>query len=340
MIVPCYNYGDLLEGCLRSVLTQEGVEVSVLVIDDLSTDGSADVARRLARGEERVELREHHENMGLIATANDGLEWAQGEYVVLLSADDQLAPVSLQRAAATMDSHPHVGLVYGRALFAREDRPFPPEPAGRWRGTKLWSGEDWIRLRCRSGHSCISSPEAVVRTSIQRAVGGYDPGCHHTSDLNMWLRIASVSDVAYVRGAPQAIYRVHADSMLRSGWEPMNDLRERRAAFDAFFAACAAELEEPERLRSIAARTLARQALWRASRYVDRGVDEHTVEHLTAFALDVYPDSRHLREWRGLALRRWIGAGRSLVFAPFILTGAAHRLRHHANWMRLRFRGI
>lgn len=339
VIVPCYNYGHFLEGCLTSVLAQEGVDVSVLVIDDCSTDDSVDVGRRLARTDDRIEFRAHRENVGLIPTANEGLEWAQGDYVVLLSADDLLVPGCLYRATTVMSRHANVGLVYGRSLFAREGRPLP-KFAGRWRGTKVWSGADWIRLRCRSGHSCISSPEAVVRNSIQRAVGGYDQACFHTSDLNMWLRIAAVADVAHIRGAPQAIYRIHAGSMLRSQEGPMIDLQERRAAFDSFNAACASKLDEHHRLQALAARTLARQALWRASRYVDRGTEEDLVEELTNFALDVYPDSRHLHEWRGLRMRKWIGAGRSLSFPPFIVTGAIHRLRYHASWVRLRHRGI
>ncbi|MFI5005718.1 MAG: glycosyltransferase [Solirubrobacterales bacterium] len=368
VIVPCFNYGHLLEGCLASVLSQEGVDVRVLVIDDRSTDDSAAAAARLAEREERVELRLHTENMGLIATANEGLEWAPGEYVVLLSADDLLVPGSLRRASEVMARHPNVGMVYGKTLQAAEGRPFP-EPSGRWRSTKVWSGADWVRIRCRSTYNCISSPEVVVRSSVQRAVGGYDPACHHSSDLNMWLRIAAVADIAYVRGVPQAIYRVHSDSMLRSAASTMVDLRERRIAFDSFFASRpgqpgpsvplkADRIEadrrvnqlpgggperdhlETDRLRRMAARTLARQALWRASRAVDQGAADGVVRELAGFALDVYPDARRLREWRGLRLRQWIGAGRSLRFPPFIATGAAHRLRSHAIRMRWRLRGI
>jgi len=339
VIVPCYNYGHFLEGCLSSVLAQESVEVSVLIIDDRSTDDSAEVGRRLAAQDDRIEFRAHRENAGLIATANEGLEWAQGDYVVLLSADDQLVPGCLHRATTVMTKHTNVGLVYGRSLFAREGRPLP-EPAGRWRHTKIWSGTDWIRLRCRSAYNCISSPEVVVRNAVQRAAGGYDPACRHASDLNMWLRIAAVSDVAHIRGAPQAIYRIQGDGMLRSHNTPMVDLCERRAAFDSFFARPASKLQAPQQLQAMAARALARQALWQASRAVDRGVVDGHVEQLTGFALDVYPETRRLREWRGLRLRQWIGAGRSLLFPPFIITGAAHRLRHHANWKRLRFRGI
>ena len=86
-----------------------------------------------------------------------------------------------------------------------------------------------------------------MRTSVQRRVGAYDPACYHTSDLNMWLRIAAVADVAYVRGAVQALYRIHADSMLRSDADPMVDLRERRVAFERFFAEAGRELPGHER---------------------------------------------------------------------------------------------
>ncbi len=336
VIVPCFNYGHLLEGCLASVLSQEGVEVRVLVIDDRSTDDSAEVARRLAERDGRIEVRPHRENMGLIATANEGLEWAPGEYVVLLSADDLLVPGSLRRATEVMAKHPDVGMVYGKTLQASEGRPLP-EAAGRWRTTKVWSGADWIRIRCRSTYNCISSPEVVVRSSVQRAVGGYDPACHHTSDLNMWLRIAAVADIAYIRGVPQAVYRVHADSMLRSEASDILDLRERRIAFESFLASCPVPTE---RLHTMVSRTLARQALWRASRLVDRGAPDAQVQELRSFALDVHPDAPHLREWWGLTVRQWIGAGRSLRFPPFIATGAAHRLRSHVIRMRWRLRGI
>jgi hypothetical protein len=132
--------------------------------------------------------------------------------------------------------------------------------------------------------------------------------------------------------------------MLRSGQGPMRDLRERRAAFDSFFASGGPALADRDRLQALAARTLARQALWRASRAYDRdqvhGPDALPVEELVAFALDVCPAARDLREWRGLQLRRRLGAGRSRLFPPFLATGAAHRLRGHIGQLRWARRGV
>lgn len=339
VIVPCYNYGQFLAGCVASVLNQSGVEVQLLIVDDCSTDSSAAVARELSERHEQIEFRQHSQNMGLIPTANEGLEWAEGDYVVLLSADDLLVPGSLQRSTTIMTELPQVGMVYGRPIMAAAERPIAT-PSNSWRTTDVWPGAKWIRERCRSGHNCISSPEALVRMSVQRAVGGYDPSCHHTSDLNMWLRIAAVADIAYIRGAPQAIYRVHALSMWRSQDGYLSEIQERRAAFDSFFSFCASNLDRPDELRATVARTLARQALWRASRAVDHAAGGDVVADLVEFAFDVYPDSHRLREWRGLVIRRKIGAGRSLIFFPFIATGIAHRLRHLVGHARLRRRGV
>jgi glycosyltransferase involved in cell wall biosynthesis len=335
VVVPCYGYGSVLEGCVRSVLAQEDVDVQVLVIDDCSPDATPGVARALAAVDARVEYHRQERNRGLISTVNHGLELSRGDYVAVVSADDLLTPGSLARAAAVMERLPRVGLVYGRAPYWHEDVPMPAT-TGRWRGTTVWRGRDWIATRCRSAHNCISSPEVVVRAKAYRAAGPYDPRCTHASDLNMWLRIAAVADVAYVRGVPQAIYRVHGDSMLRSTHSALGDLRERRMAFDAFFSGAGARLPDAPSLRAAAAQALARQALWQASRAIDRGeVADIPVDDLVAFALDVDPGARRLREWHGHRVRRRLGAGRSRLFVPFLATGAAHRVKGHvarARW--------
>lgn len=370
VIVPCFNYAEYLPECVESILGQEEVDVRVLVVDDCSPDDTPEVARRLIEADERVEYLRHEQNQGLIASVNDGLEWADdGDYVVVISADDMLVEGSLSRATEVMESNPSVGLVYGRAVQFADGDPdrgagrgweltkiwseegwirLPLRRAGRWRGTKIWSGEKWIEVRCRSGHGCISSPEAVVRTSVQRRVGAYDPEPHHMSEVNMWLRVAAVSDIAYVKGAAQALYRIHTDSMsrtMRAGDSgPFIDLRDRRSAFDLFFAGIGASLPNAKRLQATVSRVLARQSLWLASRSYDR--DEvvraggGSAQDYVDFALETYPRSRRLREWWGLRLRKRIGAGRSIWFPLFLVTGAGHRLRSHYNRLRLHARGI
>ena len=130
--IPCYNYGRFLAEAVSSVLDdQDGLDVRVLIIDDASTDDSADVARQIAAERPRVELLVHAANRGHLATYNEGLDWADGDYTIVLSADDRLTPGSLRRAVDLLDAHPEVGfalwpssaLPAGRAPAGRSDRP-------------------------------------------------------------------------------------------------------------------------------------------------------------------------------------------------------------------------
>ena len=114
VFVPCYRYGRFLETCVGSILSQEGVDVRVLILDDASPDETESVGRRLERADSRVEYRRHAVNAGHIATYNEGIAWATADYVQLLSADDVLTPGALARITRVMDAHPEVTLGYGR----------------------------------------------------------------------------------------------------------------------------------------------------------------------------------------------------------------------------------
>ena len=187
---------------------------------------------------QRVSVVAHSKNRGHIATYNEGLlDWANADYSVLLSADDVLTPGSLARAIAALDANPNVGMVYGHALNWNSGDPRPaPRLNTPW--TKVWPGHEWLRIVCRRGHAVTSTPGVVVRTSVQQAIGGYRTDLPHTGDVEMWMRFAVHSDIAYVRGVDQAYYRIHNTNMTIQR-VPIMDLRQRKAAYDALFASTA-----------------------------------------------------------------------------------------------------
>ena len=125
VFVPCYNYGRFLGECVESILSQAGVDVRVLILDDSSSDDSPEVGRALAVANPRVEYRRHAVNRGHIATYNEGIDWVGGDFCLLLSADDVLTPGSLARATSVMEQHPEVVLCYGRAFATAVPRPTP-----------------------------------------------------------------------------------------------------------------------------------------------------------------------------------------------------------------------
>jgi hypothetical protein len=230
VVIPCYNYGHYLPGCVASVLEQPGVDLDVVIVDDASPDGSAGTVRRLVAGDPRLRAIYHERNQGHIATYNDGLATAHGEYVLLLSADDLLVPGALGRAVALMEAHPSVGLVYGATVDFTATPPPARTLATSW---VVWQGQDWLAGRCRSGRNPLLSPEAVMRTSVLHKLGGYRADLPHAADFAMWLGAATVSDIGYVGGADQAYYRVHAQSMSKTVNAGMViDIQQRLRTFD------------------------------------------------------------------------------------------------------------
>jgi glycosyltransferase involved in cell wall biosynthesis len=307
VIIPCYNYGRYLPGCLHSVLSQEGVDVRVLVIDDASPDGSGDVAEGLARRDGRVEVRRHAVNRRHIATYNEGFDWAAGDYALLLSADDLLVPGALHRAARLLDAHPEVGLTYGRQIrFSAEDPPAAPPPDGRADGWRILAGRAFIAECCRTGGNPVATPTAVVRTSLWKELGGYRADLPHTADMELWLRFAAHAAVA-VTDADQAYKRMHPRNMqhqyLGSG---LGDLLHRHAAFEALFSEYGGRFCDAPHLRARATATLAEEAFWAASRAFDRG-DLPSYEQCLDCAVRLNPELRTQPRWARLRWKRRMG---------------------------------
>ena len=340
VVVPCYNYARFLAGCVRSVLGQAGVAVRVLIIDDTSDDETPEAIAELS-ADPRVVARRHDVNKGNIATYNEGLAWAEADYTVLLSADDLLAPGALARAASVMDDHPGVGMVYGRGVYF-ENHDDLPRTLSAPSGIRIWPGSEWIEGRCRTGRNVISSPEVTVRTSVQHEVGGYRAELPHAGDLDMWLRIAAVSDVSYVRGKAQAYYRVHSQSMLRSHWASLlPDFEQRRAVFDTFFVHYGSCLEDPQRLHDLARRALARDALWAACRAIDRNrTSVVPFGELVAFAAATYPAFDTLREYRAFRRRQRLGEEFCSRTGLFIASSIGRRSRHWLWQQGWKWRGV
>lgn len=343
VVVPCYRYGHLLPESVGSVLDQPGVDVRVLIIDDASPDDSADRARELAAADPRVEVHVHPENRGHIRTYNEGLlEWCDTDYAVLLSADDMLTPGALRRAVAFLDATPSAGLVYGHYVRFDGVSALPPVRTGTpsW---KLYAGQEWLRRRFAHGNGCMASPEVVVRTSVQRAVGGYDPSLPHTGDIEMWMRFATYGDLGYLRGVDQAYYRVHDASMSTTYYADggLGDLRQRWAAYEAFLSKEGDRLNQRVPMERTIRRRIARDALWRACRSLDGGRDEsEPVDELVAFALETYDGARGLSEYRGLRWRRAVGSRISPMFRRVIPTALWRRARQELWWRQWKRSGV
>ncbi|MGX1793222.1 glycosyltransferase family 2 protein [Microbacterium sp. NPDC055312] len=334
VVIPCFNYARYLPFAIESVLTQEGVDVDVIVVDDASTDDSRAVAHRFAVTDARVRVIENSLNRGAVATFNRGLEAVTGEFVVRLDADDMLTPGSLQRAVALMQRVPSVGLVYGHPLhFTGQELPTPRMEVESW---TLWKGDDWFAARCADGTNTITSPEAVMRRSVVDMVGGQRE-LAHTHDMEMWLRISTCSDIAHVNGADQAWHREHPGSLSTFAEEPLIILREIRDAFDLVFDQAPRPIASAGVLRRRARSAVARSAVEQALRLLDRDAALSDIMALRDLASAICPAVVRSPSWQrlqlGLRLSGWLPSGltRMVGVLPRLLRRVRYHIRH-SRW--------
>jgi Glycosyl transferase family 2 len=303
VVIPCYNYARYLRECVQSVLPQSAVTVRVLVIDDASPDDTAQVGQALAASDSRVEFRRHAVNKGHIATYNEGIEWASADYMLILSADDYLLPGALSRAVRLMDAHPEVGFVFGKAIEIDDhDTPSPRSMRDKahW---QVLTGLEFIKLN--GSGNIVPTPTAVIRTELQKRVGGYRAELPHSGDMEMWLRLAAHASVGIV-GAFQAVYRRHRCNMSLAYYRTegsLPDLKQRKAALDCFLETCSSLLPDAQQLRRKLFWALSCDSIGLASSALNEG-ETTSCERLTEFAFQLSPDIRKSFPWLKLACKR------------------------------------
>lgn len=270
VVIPCFNYAHLLPQCVRSVLTQGVEDIRIIIIDNASTDDSAEVARGLAAIDGRIEIICHRENLGSHASFNEGIDLACADYFMILCADDLMAPGALAHGLTVLERSPEVSCVLGKYMkpFVAGDVLALPEHDGRY---SLMAGNGFIEMCCRNIKLNLPAHAILVRTSVQKAVGHYRPSVPLLDDVEMALRLALHGSIAEL-SAPLAITREHTTNISQVMWQDaLRSLREHEAVFESFFRHEGRLMPGAATLQRLARRRLAATAYWSAVSHMVRG---------------------------------------------------------------------
>lgn len=202
VVVTAHNYGRFLDQCIRSVLGQTLRDFEVIVVDDGSTDETAQVVARYAE-DPRLSVRRLH-GVGLASAANEGIRHSKGEYVMRLDADDYLDRHSLAVLAGYLDEHPGAAMVYPDYFMIREDGSF----LGYTRTL------DFTRAARGTGRLPLPGGSMWRKVCLE-AVGGFDETLRYQEDYDLWLRFTARYEVGAVH-LPLLYYRQHVHSMSRN----------------------------------------------------------------------------------------------------------------------------
>ena len=118
VIIPVYNKNKYLSVAVKSAIDQKliyGEDIEVVIVDDGSTDGSSEMADKLAETDSRITVV-HQENQWIYASFNNGIRKSRGEYVYILNADDKLADGSLQLLIDKISEYNHPDVIWTKIV--------------------------------------------------------------------------------------------------------------------------------------------------------------------------------------------------------------------------------
>jgi glycosyltransferase involved in cell wall biosynthesis len=203
VVIPTHNRKSLLVRTLASVLAQERVEVAAIVVDEGSTDGTANALSSLA--DSRISVVHHPVPEGVAAARNAGLERVDTDWVAFVDDDDLWAPDKLAAQLDALAANPECEWSCTGAIVVDESLSII--------GVEDVPAADGLVERLLTYNAIPGGGSSVIaRRTVLRGLGGFDPELHVVADWDLWIRLALHSPLAPV-DRPLVGYLRHGDSM-------------------------------------------------------------------------------------------------------------------------------
>jgi glycosyltransferase involved in cell wall biosynthesis len=181
VIIPTFNREKFLGKAIQSVLAQSFPDFEIIIVDDGSTDETAEVVKSFPA--DRLQYV-YQPNRGRSNARNHALRLARGRYIAFLDSDDLYLPGKLELQVNYLDCHPDVGMVYTSAYCIDEsgnqlEYQYKAKTSGRiYRDVAFFVPVT------------ITLPTVMVRRDVFDKVGNFDESMERFEDTDMWRRIA------------------------------------------------------------------------------------------------------------------------------------------------------
>jgi glycosyltransferase involved in cell wall biosynthesis len=187
IILAVYNCERYLGEAIESVRSQTYQNWELLIVDDASTDTSANCAAKAAEEDHRIHLFRQANNSGQTACANLGIDRAVGKYIARLDADDMMLPERLAKQVDYMESHPDVGLLGTAYEMIDEQGDLIATCA-------VPTGAAELRLLLKTKNP-ILQPSMMMSADCLRRIGAYSEMYPYAEDYALCIKFAEASKV-------------------------------------------------------------------------------------------------------------------------------------------------
>jgi glycosyltransferase involved in cell wall biosynthesis len=209
VIMPCFNHGQFLAESVLSILRQTHADLELIIVDDCSTDKSAQVIADFAAKDGRVKGIRHPLNQGLSRSRNDAMQAAKGEFVAFCDSDDVWEPAKLEVQVNLLRNAPDYGLAYCDTLIIDENsRPTGTRFSERYPPPKSPSG--WL-FQDLLATNFVNIQSVLLRKECVQRIGPFDESIEWVQDWWYWVRLSRRYRFLYSH-EPLARYRVHSRS--------------------------------------------------------------------------------------------------------------------------------
>jgi glycosyltransferase involved in cell wall biosynthesis len=215
ILMPVWNGETFLAAAVDSLLAQTFTDFELLVIDDGSTDRTAEILQDYTDPRLRV-LRLDH--AGIVVALNRGMSAAQADWIARLDADDISEPRRLERQWQAVSRHPRAVLCHTAITFFGGGDITPGK-------TRLPRSRSFTALRLC--HQCpVVHSTVLFKKSVALAAGGYLPEERHAEDFSLWGRMLEMGEFIAL---PEKLvrFRVHQQSVSRQNLEAQQALARR-----------------------------------------------------------------------------------------------------------------
>lgn len=195
IIIVSHNTADLIGACLKSIEGEQDCLKEIFIVDNASTDGSADSIRR---NYPWVHLIVNEENRGFAAANNQVLPRCQGKYIFFLNPDTKVEPGSLKKFTSFMAVNPHIGLAGSKVIHS--DGTLQESVSFRYPGQKFATQE---LSGLKGAIACVLGASMMARAEIVKQVGGFDEDFFlYGEDQDLCLRIRKTGcEIGYCEDA-------------------------------------------------------------------------------------------------------------------------------------------
>lgn len=186
VLMPVYNGGKYLYESIDSILKQTFSDFDFLIINDGSTDNSAEVITSFS--DPRIRYIENEKNIGLIATLNKGLGLAQGKYIARMDQDDVSLRDRLSQQVSFLDTHPEVAVLGTAVQLIGSDGTILDLPLCFPSSSNCieWS----MHFYCPIAH-----PSVLMRKDVVMRANGYAVEALHAEDYDLWVRLSETAQL-------------------------------------------------------------------------------------------------------------------------------------------------